>query len=137
MAAFTIGRVAREAGVKVDTVRFYERRGVLPQPPRSDSNYRLYSKDSVRRVRFIRRAQGLGFTLQEIKTLLELRASPEVHCGDVRRCAAEKIAEIEAKVKSLRSMRTTLARLADECMDRNGATSECPILDALEGMEGA
>ncbi len=135
MPDFTIGKVAREAGVKVDTVRFYERRGVLPEPSRSRANYRLYAEDTVRRVRFVRRAQGLGFTLREIRSLLDLRANPGANCGEVRRQALAKIEEIEEKIRSLRAMKKVLDKLADACLEPDASTGDCPILDSLESDE--
>ncbi len=131
MPGFTIGKVAKEAGVKIDTLRFYERQGVIPEPSRTESNYRAYPEDAVRRVRFVKRAQDLGFSLREIKGLLDLRATPGAQCDDVRREALKKIEEIEGKMRSLRAMKTALSRLADECSTTQGSAVDCPILDAL------
>lgn len=132
MDGFTIGTVAKQAGVKIDTLRFYERQGVVPEPSRTDSNYRVYPEDTVLRVRFVKRAQDLGFSLREIKGLLELRARPGSKCEDVRRQAIDKIAEIEDKVRSLRAMKSALAKLAEECSTSKGSATACPILDSLD-----
>jgi len=129
--AMTIGEVARHAGVKVETVRYYERQGLVPAPARTAAGYRQYAADTVRRIRFIRRAKALGFTLAEIRELLALRAAPGVSCGDVRDQAEAKIAEIESRLRDLQRMKVALARLARECGDGR-STSACPILEALE-----
>src|SRR5215469_2928357 len=113
--SLTIGRLAREVGINLETVRFYERRGLLPKPPRSASGYRLFPAETTRRLRFIRRAQELGFSLGEIRELMSLRIAPTAKSADARRCAEAKIADIEAKIKSLESMRKTLHSLTKAC----------------------
>jgi len=130
--AMTASAAAAEAGVKIDTLRFYERRGLIPAPERTRSNYRVYDGESVRRVRFIKRAQQLGFSLREIQSLLELRARPGAHCEDVRRETLAKIEEIDQKITSLRAMKAALKKLAAECAQPAASVAECPILDALE-----
>lgn len=131
MEGLRIGEVADGAGVNLQTVRFYERRGLLPKPDRTASNYRSFDADAVRRVRFIKRAQELGFTLKEIKELLSLRAKPQGSCTAVYSRAEEKAAEIDDKLRALQAIRRALTKLMDECVNR-GEVSECPILDALE-----
>src|SRR5258708_19089836 len=111
----TVGRTARLAEVGIPTMRFYERVGLLPKPTRTASNYRLYPEEAVSRIRFIRRAKELGFTLKEIKGLLELRVSRTTSCAQVRSCAETKIAHIQTRICSLRKMSQALERLADEC----------------------
>ena len=130
MAGLTIGAVANRAAVHVETLRYYERRGLLGRPPRSAANYRLYPVDALRRVRFIKRAQELGFSLKEIKELLSLRAAPQARCADVRQRATAKIAAIEEKVRSLQAMRRALLKLVAECAGR-GPVTDCPILLSL------
>ncbi len=132
MDGMTIGTLARKAGVGVETLRFYERKGLLPEPPRSFSGYRQYPGEAVARVRFIRRAKELGFTLREIRELLELRADETVTCETVRRRATAKIADIERRIRSLEAVRDALARLAADC-PASGTADACPILEALEG----
>src|SRR6267378_3981697 len=95
MKSLTIGRLAREARVNLETVRYYERRGLLPKPPRSDSGYRLFPMDAARRLRFIRRAQELGFSLKEIRELLSLRVSRSTTSRDIRARAEAKIVDID------------------------------------------
>lgn len=127
----TIGQVAKASGVGVETVRFYERQKILPKPKRNGSGYRLYSPDTVVRLRFIKRAQGLGFSLEEIGELLALRASPKSTCGQVRRKAEAKRAEVEGKISELRRLRKALDGLIGECSG-DGPVSRCTILARLE-----
>ena len=129
-----IGEVARRAKVNLQTIHYYERTGLMPKAPRTASNYRIYSGEAVRRVRFIKRAQDLGFTLKEIKDLLSLRARPAAKCADVLVRAEAKIRNIDEKIRTLKALRRALSRLMSECKGR-GAISECPILDALEENE--
>ena len=129
--ALTIGAVARRARVPLDTVRYYERRGLLPAPPRSASGYRQYPADAVRRVTFIKRAQALGFTLEEIAELLALRLTPNGGCDAVERQAQAAMVRIDAKLAELTQMRGALARLATTCRS-NHPPDECPMLTALD-----
>ncbi len=131
MAGMTIGKLALEAGVHVETVRYYERRKLLVRPPDRASGYRIYSGDVVRRIRFIKRAQQLGFSLNEIRDLLWLKAAPRKRCDQVQKKAMEKIREIEDKVRSLNSMQAALGNLIRECSGKAGVT-DCPILNALD-----
>jgi MerR family mercuric resistance operon transcriptional regulator len=131
MTGLLVGEVARQAGVNLQTVHYYERRGLLPKPPRTNSNYRAYPDDAVLRVRFVKRAQELGFTLKEIGELLSLRAKPGARGVDVYRRAEEKIREIDLKVLTLQAMRKALSKLMSECVTRRPG-SECPILEALD-----
>ena len=131
MKSLTIGRLAKQAGVNLETVRFYERRGLLPRPPRSTSGYRLFPPDAARRLRFIRRAQELGFSLTEIGELLSLRVSRRTTSADIRTRAEAKIVDIEAKLKSLESMKKTLRKLSRVC-DGCSPVAECPILESLD-----
>lgn len=127
----TRGRVARAAGVNLETIRYYERQGLVPRPPRNRANYRLYPKETVARVRFVKRAQELGFSLREIKELMSLRATPGTRCSAVRRRAEAKIQGIDEKVRTLRTMRQALGELLTQCSGR-APVSECPILGCLD-----
>jgi MerR family mercuric resistance operon transcriptional regulator len=127
----TIGQVAKQAGVGVETIRFYERRGLIAEPKRRASGYRQYALDAVRRIRFIRRAKELGFTLEEISDLLSLRVHPNSKSSDVRKRAREKISDIEDKIAALGDMRDALERVASKCKGSR-PTSECPILEELD-----
>ena len=131
MAGLKVGEVAKQAGVNLQTIHYYERRGLLPKPPRTGSNYRAYPEDAVLRVRFIKRAQELGFTLKEIKELLSLRAAPRTRCADVRERAEAKVQDIDRKVGTLQAMRKALNKLIGECSG-SGPVSQCPILEALD-----
>jgi MerR family mercuric resistance operon transcriptional regulator len=132
--SLTIGRLARQVGVNLETVRYYERRGLLPKPPRSASGYRLFPEEAVRRLRFIRRAQELGFSLGEIRELLSLRVASTANSADVRRRAQAKITDIEAKIRSLESMKKTLRELTKACSGC-GSVRDCPILESLDAGE--
>lgn len=136
METLTIGELANRAGVGVETIRFYEREGLIAEPKRRPSGYRQYPAEAVRRVRFIRHAKELGFTLKEISELLSLRVDPERTCADVRQRARTKIESIEGKIESLAAMKVALERLAASCHG-SGPTSECPILEELDRDEDA
>lgn len=126
------GEVAAQAGVNVETLRFYERRGLLKDPRRrSSSGYREYPPEAVRVVRFIKRAQELGFTLREIEELLRLRESQGASCADVRAAARSKLDDIDRKIRSLHAIKRALAVLVKSCSS-DGSTRECPILEALD-----
>lgn len=135
MDGLTIGDVAKEAKVHIETLRYYERRGLVPRPRRSVSNYRVYAEDTVRRVRFIKGAQELGFSLKEILELLSLRAEPKTSCEDIRERAEAKITDIEAKMASLQAMKQALAKLIMECSG-SGPITECPILESFDSSKG-
>jgi Hg(II)-responsive transcriptional regulator len=130
METLTTSALADQAGVNLQTIRYYERRGLLPAPPRTNGGYRQFGPDAVARIRFIRRAQELGFSLDEVEDLLALRADAAADRAEVRRATEAKIADIEAKIRDLERMRSILRHLADACHG-HGTTSECPILDAL------
>ena len=130
MQSLTIGQLAQRAGVGVETVRFYEREGLISEPPRRPSGYRDYPLETVARIVFIRRAKNLGFTLKEINELLELRVRPRRNCAKVKQSADVKIADIDGKLSALRRMRRALIDLTRACEERT-PTTECPILASL------
>ena len=134
MAAYTIGEVARHAGVGVDTVRYYERRQLLPPPARRLSGYREYDPHDVRRLRFIRRAKALGFALDDIRALLDLSADRERGVHGLRARAQARLADVEARIAELQKMRRGLRKLVAACPG-DGALDHCPILAALDGKE--
>jgi MerR family mercuric resistance operon transcriptional regulator len=128
MADLTIGRVAAAAGVNVETIRYYQRRGLMPEPDRPSRGQRRYAADAVRRLRFIKRAQVLGFTLEEIVSLLKL---DETHaCAETRELAALKLQGIDRRLADLKAMRKALTLLLREC-EMGAATGACPIIGAL------
>jgi MerR family copper efflux transcriptional regulator len=135
MGNLTIGQVAKKAGVNVETIRYYERFGYTPKPPRPKSGYRQYSEETVNRIQFIKRAQKLGFTLKEISELLSLKVDPDTTCADVKRRAEAKIADIEEKIRTLQGIKKALAKLVAMCSGK-GTTGECPIIEVLEAKEG-
>jgi Hg(II)-responsive transcriptional regulator len=127
-----IGEVASRAGVHVETLRYYERRGLLQEPERRPSGYRSYEENSVRVVRFIKRAQELGFTLADIEDLLRLAdAGGRESCREVRALASAKIEDMDRRIAALRAMRASLVALVETCPPR-GRPSECPLLEAIE-----
>ncbi len=127
----TIGALARAAGVNVQTIRFYERKGLIPPPPRTGSGYRQYTEDTLRRIHFIKHAQEIGFSLREIDELLSLRIDESKACTDVQRHAREKIVEVDRRIHKLEQMKQVLARLVVLC-DSGKSVSGCPILEALD-----
>src|SRR6266851_3339344 len=127
----TIGRLAELGGVHLETIRYYEREGLLPRPPRTRAGYRIFPTDAARRLRFIKRAQALGFSLKEIRDLLALRIKPGTQPEQIRARAEAKIADIEQKIRTLRAMKRTLAQLTTRCSGC-GPMAECPILESLD-----
>ncbi|MBX3332107.1 MAG: heavy metal-responsive transcriptional regulator, partial [Nitrospira sp.] len=126
-----IGQLAKQVGVNIETIRYYERLNLLGPTSRLPSGYRLYNRDSQRRLRFIKNAQALGFTLHEIEELLDLQVSSTARCGDIQRKAEAKLKHVEAKVRDLQSLEAALRRLIRTC--RAGQpTDRCPILTSLE-----
>ena len=129
-----IGAAAEQAGVNVQTLRYYERRGLLPRPPRRTSGYREFPDEAVRVVRFVKRAQDLGFTLDEIEELLRLRSDKRRDRARVRSVATTRVRDIDRKIAELQAMRQALSHLVHCCEE--GSTLECPIIEALDGVEG-
>jgi len=127
----TVGQVARQAGVNLQTVLYYERRRLLSPARRSDSGYRLYAPEAVRVIRFIKNAQALGFALDEAAKLLRLRVKARSQCGPVKRQAQARLDMVREKISGLRAMERALRRLLETCAAR-GTTDSCPILDSLE-----
>ena len=135
MKHFTIGKLAAHTGVGVETIRYYERSGFLPAPDRLSSGYRVYGDDTVNKVRFIREAQTLGFSLSEISELLALTDNPEADCAQVNDRAQTKLQEIEEKIQRLQLMQASLERLAKYCPADEQPLSECSIISHLYGEE--
>ncbi|MGH2402988.1 MAG: MerR family transcriptional regulator [bacterium] len=131
MMALRIGQVASAADVNIQTLRYYERRGLFAPPRRTAAGYRQYAEDAVSRLRFIKHAQALGFSLNEIRELLGLRVRHGAACDAVERKTRKKIVVVQQKVRDLQRMHRTLERLAAACAARR-PTDDCPILEALE-----
>lgn len=130
IASLTIGRLARASGVGVETVRFYERVGLVSRPRRPQQGFRAYPADTVARIRFIRHAQGLGFTLREVKDLLSLRTDPNADCAVVRQRAEAKRNDVTARIERLDEIRRALDTLIAACPGK-GQITACTILDAF------
>ena len=130
MTQLTAGKLAKAAGVNVETLRYYEKRQLLPEPGRTESGYRIYPESMIERLQFIKGAQALGFTLEEIGELLNMRVDDTVNRKDIRAKAERKVADIDDKIAVLQSMRTALSGLIIQCHG-DGSTSDCPILDGM------
>lgn len=130
MEKLTTGQLAKLANVNLETIRYYERRGLIPEPPRNKSGHRAYSLEAVKRTIFIKRSQALGFSLREISELLLLRVEPGTTCADVKVRVERKIEDIEKKITDLEQMRKALLRLAQRCTGK-GPVGHCPILEEL------
>lgn len=131
MSFMKIGEVATQSNVGIETIRYYEREGLLAEPERRPSGYRQYDQSVVSRLQFIRRTKELGFTLAEIKELLGLWFDANTRCEHVREKATRKITDIEEKIRSLQKMKRSLRKVIDECESRN-AVEDCPLLDGLD-----
>lgn len=131
MQSLSIGQVARKADVNIQTIRYYERVGLIPKAHRRESGYRQFSTDDILRIQFIKHAQAAGFLLKEIKELLVLRVDSQTTCDDVRELTESKIAEINEKIQNMQKMKQTLESLTAACSGI-GPTGECPILEAFE-----
>ena len=123
--------MAEEAGVNLQTLRYYERRGLLPEPPRRESGHRMYGPDAVQLVRFIKRSQQLGFSLEEIESLLDLAAGGPESCTAAQQLARHRVAELEQRIADLSAMRDSLDRLVATCT-RPHAERECPLLRCID-----
>lgn len=132
VTTFKIGEVASRANVNKETVRYYEKRGLIPKPDRRRSGYRIFTQRHIDQIKFIKRAQELGFTLSEIKELLDLRMDEDTTCSEIKEEAQEKYKDVEEKIKDLQRIKETLIELIDSCTGE-GPKGDCPILEALEG----
>ena len=129
MAALSIGDLARATGAKVETIRYYERIGLLPAPARTTGGQRAYAPGQLRRLAFVRRARGLGFTLDQARSLLDLADQPDRDCAAVDAVARARLAEVDRKLADLAALRGELADLLDRCS--RGRVAECRIMEAL------
>lgn len=131
MGELTTGQVAKQAHVNIETIRYYERRGLIPEPPRRESGYRQYPQSTVSRIQFIKRAQELGFSLKEIHELLSLRFDHNTPAIEIRKKAERKVEDIDAKIANLQHIKHALLMLIGQC-DGHGTVDDCPIIAALE-----
>lgn len=132
----TIGHVAKQAEVNIQTVRYYERKGLVIPADRTDSGYRTYTAAAVQRIRFIKQAQAIGFTLREIEELLSLRVAQDSTCADIRKRAEDKVTDVDVKILKLQAMRQALLLLIGRC-DNDSSVKECPIIEALDDVHTA
>ncbi|KAA3611878.1 MAG: MerR family transcriptional regulator [Planctomycetota bacterium] len=130
MDQMTSGQLAARVGVNVETLRYYERSGILPSPPRTRTNRRQFEPETVERLLFFKRAQRLGFSLAEIRELLSLSTDSEADCAEVRAQASTKLEEVEGRIRDLEAIRRVLKAMVDDCPG-SGPTSNCTILAAL------
>ncbi|MEJ2452320.1 MAG: heavy metal-responsive transcriptional regulator [Gammaproteobacteria bacterium] len=134
MTTLNIGQLARQTGVTVETVRFYEKQGLIAAPQRSAAGYRQYPRETIQRLRFIQNAKDVGFTLKDIGELLALREEPGTTCEDIQLRASDKLMEVEQKLRELTQIRNALARLVTKCKVQ-AVEGECPILAELDNEE--
>ncbi len=131
MKGLTMSQLAKNAGVNIETIRYYERLGLISEPPRTESGYRSFPPEVVQRIKFIKRSQDLGFTLAEINKLITMTESESFGCREVREFASQKILEIELKIHDLQNIKNVLQDLASKCSEE-GATNTCPIIEKLQ-----
>lgn len=130
MGNLSTGELARQANVNIETIRYYERRGLINEPPRNKSGHRQYSQEAVKRTDFIKRCQTLGFSLKEIEEILELRITPESTCVEMKSRVTEKLTDVDRKIHELVHIRDALSRLLKKCTGK-GPIGSCPILEEL------
>ena len=131
MSVYSIGQVAKQSGVSVETVRYYEKEGLLEVPERKESGYRQFKGDTIARLSFIQQAKKLGFSLKEIGELLSITSDANTVCNDVKQLSQDKLVDIENKIKMLQQMRKSLKNLIEVCPGQ-APINDCPILDALQ-----
>jgi MerR family transcriptional regulator, mercuric resistance operon regulatory protein len=127
--ALTIGALSRRTGVNIETIRFYERVGILPKPPRSAGGHRIYSQEQLMRLGFVRRSRELGFSLDEVRGLLQLVDGGRYTCAEVKAITLDHLADVRRKIADLRRLEQTLADVAGKC--RGGKVPDCPVIEAL------
>lgn len=133
MKEYKVGEIAENVRVNVETLRYYERIKLMPTPKRKEfSSYRIYDDNDLARLTFIKRAKELGFTLKEIKDLLELKIESTATCGDIKHLAEHKLTDIENRIKDLLKMKKVLTKLVHQCINEEVSTDECPILEVIE-----
>ena len=124
-----IGRLSELTDCKIETIRYYEKIGLLPEPARTDGGYRVYEDEQMKRLSFVRRCRELGFTIDEIRGLLALVDGGNYTCGDIKKLTLEHVDSIRQKIKDLKKLEKTLSKIASQCS--GDSTPECPIIDAL------
>jgi MerR family mercuric resistance operon transcriptional regulator len=133
---FSVGDLAARSGCKVETVRYYEKTGLMPEPPRSEGGHRIYSLEQLKRLFFIRRSRNLGFSIEQVKELLRFVDEPDHTCGEVRAMAVQQVQAAQDKIDDLKRLQKALNTMAARCKGGRYKAEECPIIDALfEGVE--
>ena len=132
MEHYKVGDIAEKVGVNVETLRYYEKIKIMPKPKRMESRYRIYDELDLKRLLFIKRAKELGFTLKEIKELLNLKIEATATCGDVKHLAEHKLTDIEERIKDLKSIKNVLVKLVNQCVCEELSTDEWPILEVID-----
>ncbi|MBK7380033.1 MAG: heavy metal-responsive transcriptional regulator [Ignavibacteriales bacterium] len=132
MAEYFVGQLAKETGINLETVRYYEKLKLLPKPKRRESRYRVYDENDLKRLLFIKRAKELGFTLKEIKELFELRIDTHAKCGDVKHLTEHKLKDVDNRISDLKKIKSVLVKLINQCVNEEISSDECPILESIE-----
>src|SRR3989304_6178119 len=132
MEHYKVGEIAEKIGVNVETLRYYEKIKIMPKPKRKESRYRFYDELDLRRLLFIKRAKELGFTLKEIKELMDLRIESTATCGDVKHMAQHKLQDVDNRIIDLKKIRSVLVKLIDQCVNEEVSSDECPILEVID-----
>jgi len=132
MAEYFVGQLAKEAGINLETVRYYEKLKLPPKLKRRETRYRVYDENDLKRLLFIKRAKELGFTLKEIKELFGLRIDSDAKCGDVKHLTEHKLKDVDNRISDLKKIRIVLVKLINQCVNEEVSSDECPILEALE-----
>lgn len=132
MGQYKVGEVAKRSGINTETLRYYEKLKLMPKPKRIESRYRIYDATDLKRLLFIKRSKELGFTLKEVKELLDLKIESTATCGDVKHLAEHKLNDIEERIKDLMNIKKVLTKLINQCKCEEVSTNECPILESIE-----
>lgn len=132
MEQYKVGEIAKKVGVNVETLRYYEKIALMPEPKRKESRYRIYDENDLKRLLFIKKAKELGFTLKEIKELLELKIESTATCGDVKHLAEHKIKHVDEKIRDLKNIRKVLVKLVNQCVSEQVSSDDCPILEVID-----
>jgi len=128
---YTIGELAGQTGCKVETVHYYEKTGLMPEPPRTEGGHRIYTLSHLKRLNFIRRSRELGFSIAQIKDLLKFIDEPDHYCGEVKAMAMVQAREVQKKIDDLKRLQTGLNKMVSQCKGKNLSIDDCPIIDAL------
>tara|TARA_R110001592_G_scaffold27763_5_gene102653 strand:- start:13393 stop:13791 length:399 start_codon:yes stop_codon:yes gene_type:complete len=126
---FTIGKLSSQTGVNIETIRYYEKEGILPAPPRTEGGHRLYSEEHLRRLTFVRRSRELGFSLNEIRTMLDMVDGGNLTCSEVKDVTVKHLENVRDKISDLQKLEKTLKAIASQC--KGNKTPDCPIIDSL------